>query len=1187
MLAVIWFAGSPAAPVGAQDSGDLPPARIEQLPTWHGGSLFTFELHFSENTNLSFRTVRDDLFEVDGGSVTRAPRIDKSSNQSWLVHVRPDGFGDVTISGLGMTASVPGPGDRLAARISELPTSHDGEEEFTARLDFNRSPDLKPRDVRGPVVVVTGGDVRRSPRVVKGDNAAWTLMITPDGDGTIGIAVPVTGSCGEQGDVCEDDGTMLADGAWRTVRGPERNALTRPQNTIGNTGTQPTIRPEEPAETEPEEAEPAGPTGADHQAAKTECAYTVQPTATSFTYNLDCDGQLTQFNAYLNHASKSHSYDERQVAYRTEGSGPANWTTVSGTNPASVSLNFSGTAIKYEVCIFPGGGSATVTANDHFCDNDSSGHSDATRGETRVIALSPGFKLDWDSVSWPRTQGGSLNLTETYTVGGSAVTVRISGHTNQLGSDSYPFLGDTLTGGLTPKENSLQVVRGAAPNSAETTTVTVDFGHTGGVSNVSFTLFDVDGIATEAQDRVTVTATAGGSSVNPTTITTSANNEQVSGSDNAVRGKGYVASTASGGNATFTFSQSGITRISIAYTNSGALNIDDTGYALHDITFQWRPPPTLSSPGNLNFIQNFDIKPVTFPAAQGGIAGYTYGTTNLPNGLSFNATSRVLSGTPTASGTTNIAYTAIDEDGSGMTSPPANFTITVESRVLPKPGNLSFKKDETIEPVTFPELAGSGSATLAAHTTVVSYTITPNLPNGLTFNGATRKLSGTPDTLHASSNFSYKVSNTHGVQLEAATFTIAVVETIDVPAVSDVYAYVGVPFSVTLPAVTDPTATGNIRYNVMGAPYNWGADWPDGPERSPGLPAGVTFTPSTRVLSGTPQHTVGNRRLAYGAEDANGAQGAAEFDLRIREPMTLAQPDDITVADGEAMVPVNLPRAEGGHSTYPDGYTFYDYSVSNLPFGLRYERFQHQIYGTPRYSRPPREVTVTLTATDTGGMTVRRTFTIEMLACSVTVDPIDDRTYHAGRAIDPVVLPEARGACGDVSYEVTGLPAGLEFDWETRTLSGTPDDFNGNEGDYLRHVEYVATDDRGSKTVEFTIVVPTVASVCGPNWDAARGWNPDYDTNLNLPDPNSEAWFKTATPNGRYTLPEATGGQGPYEYVVRGLPDGVCFDPETRAVFGTPPITRYPTVHWYFPDYLVRDANGDSRENYFKINVYD
>ena len=978
LVAAVWLTGAPTPDAHAQDGDDLPPARIEQLPTWHGGSLFTFQLHFADDTNLSFRTVRDDLFQVDGGRVTRAPRIDKSSNQGWLVHVRPSGFGDVTISGLDMTATVPGPGDRLVARISELPSSHDGEEEFTARLDFNREPDLKPRDVRGPVVVVTGGDVVRSPRVVKGSNLAWTLMVTPDGDGTVGIAIPVTGSCGNEGDVCMADGTQLADGAWRTVRGPDRDTLARPANTIGNTDTQPTIRPEEPAQTEPE-----GPTGADHNSAETECAHTLSPTATSFTYNLDCDDQLTQFLAYLNHPSKSHSYTQHRAVHKLS---TGNWATgsdvtYSAGGVSNITLPFSGTAVTYDVCVLPTG----ITQLQANCEDDSSGHSSGTRGELRVISLSA--------------------------------------------------------------------------------------------------------------------------------------------------------------------------------------------------------PLTLSSPGNLTFIEDVDISPVSFPAARGGAGSYDYeivGT--LPWQLTFGGTNgRTLSGFPHAAAAAQT-FTYKVTDGNGV-SRTASFSITIEALVLPNPGDVTFQKG-AFRSVQLGKTNSGLSETDETYNVVPGSTVTP-LPAGLSFDEATRTLSGTPTAKQDRTEYSYTVALPTSDGNRIVNFHIAVIEVINVPAVSDVYATVGVPISVTLPAVTDPTATTPITYGVMGAPYNWGNDWPDGPANGPGLPAGLSFNPDTRVLSGTPQHTVGARRLAYGAVDKNGARGASEFELRVREPLTLAQPDDFTVADGEAMVPVNLPRAEGGHSTYPDGYTYYDYSVSGLPFGLRYERFQHQIYGTPSYSRPPREVEVTLTATDVAGTTLGRTFTITMLECSLTLDPVANRTYHAGTAIDPVVLPVGRGACGDVSYELNGLPDGLEFDPDTRTLSGTPADFDGNQGNYLRQVQYVATDDEGSKTVEFTIVVPTVASVCGPNRDAARGWNGDYDTNLDLPDPDSEAWFKTNTPNGRFTLPAATGGQEPYTYVVRGLPNGVCFDPATRAVYGTPPFTQYPTVHWYFPDYLVQDASGDSRENYFVINVYD
>ena len=62
-----------------------------------GSSEFTFELRFSEEVKLSYVTLRDHAFNVTGGSVEKAQRTDKSSNIPWLITVKPQGNGDVTI----------------------------------------------------------------------------------------------------------------------------------------------------------------------------------------------------------------------------------------------------------------------------------------------------------------------------------------------------------------------------------------------------------------------------------------------------------------------------------------------------------------------------------------------------------------------------------------------------------------------------------------------------------------------------------------------------------------------------------------------------------------------------------------------------------------------------------------------------------------------------------------------------------------------------------------------------------------------------------------------------------------------------------------------------------------------------------------------------------------------------------
>ena len=67
-------------------------------PASHDGSSeFTFEIEFSEEFGISYRTLKFDAFNVTGGSVEKAQRTDKPSNISWLITVKPQGTGDVTI----------------------------------------------------------------------------------------------------------------------------------------------------------------------------------------------------------------------------------------------------------------------------------------------------------------------------------------------------------------------------------------------------------------------------------------------------------------------------------------------------------------------------------------------------------------------------------------------------------------------------------------------------------------------------------------------------------------------------------------------------------------------------------------------------------------------------------------------------------------------------------------------------------------------------------------------------------------------------------------------------------------------------------------------------------------------------------------------------------------------------------
>ena len=79
----------------------IPPltASAHNVPSSHDGSAtFTFELRFSEEFPLSYVTLRDHAFTLDGGTVKKAERITKGSNVRWRITVEPDGDGRVIIT---------------------------------------------------------------------------------------------------------------------------------------------------------------------------------------------------------------------------------------------------------------------------------------------------------------------------------------------------------------------------------------------------------------------------------------------------------------------------------------------------------------------------------------------------------------------------------------------------------------------------------------------------------------------------------------------------------------------------------------------------------------------------------------------------------------------------------------------------------------------------------------------------------------------------------------------------------------------------------------------------------------------------------------------------------------------------------------------------------------------------------
>ena len=195
-------------------------------------------------------------------------------------------------------------------------------------------------------------------------------------------------------------------------------------------------------------------------------------------------------------------------------------------------------------------------------------------------------QLDWDdpAVDWPVASLGPAS----FPVGGGDVTIQVQPNlvpmsTTSINNGSPDDDALVDQGGLAVTEQGLYV-SSTGFDVGESALITIDFSHAGGVSNVSFTIFDIDlGTFT---DEVQAAYTASGPVT--LTITDSLNNDLVAA--DTVRGIAGTSSTgvASGdANATFTFAGTGITQIALTYRNAGG--VSGQSITLHDIGFNVSP----------------------------------------------------------------------------------------------------------------------------------------------------------------------------------------------------------------------------------------------------------------------------------------------------------------------------------------------------------------------------------------------------------------------------------------------------------------------------------------------------------------------------------------------------------------------------------------------------------------------
>ena len=170
---------------GMQGTDNAITAQVTAASASHDGSAsFEIEFEFSHAPrSLSYRTVRDDLFDVTGGRIANASRLTRGESLGWRLTVQPDGNGAVTID-----ARATSDCEAAYAVCDAEGRMFDGGLEHTVP-----GPAPEPESETLPVVSIAAGETP----VNEGTDLSFTLSRTGSTDDALTVNVTVS----ESGDV--------------------------------------------------------------------------------------------------------------------------------------------------------------------------------------------------------------------------------------------------------------------------------------------------------------------------------------------------------------------------------------------------------------------------------------------------------------------------------------------------------------------------------------------------------------------------------------------------------------------------------------------------------------------------------------------------------------------------------------------------------------------------------------------------------------------------------------------------------------------------------------------------------------------------------------------------------------------------------------------------------------------------
>ena len=316
-----------------------------------------------------------------------------------------------------------------------------------------------------------------------------------------------------------------------------------------------------------------------------------------------------------------------------------------------------------------------------------------------------------------------------------------------------------------------------------------------------------------------------------------------------------------------------------------------------------------------------------------------------------------------------------------------------------------------------------------------------------------------------------------------------------------------------------------------------------------GLPEGVTFDPRTSTISGVATK-VGTYPIVVTSTDAEGNSTETKFSIKVVDTTapTVKEISNQTKEVNTAIDEIVIDATDNSGQPVTN-------TVSGLPEGVTFDSRTNTISGVAtKVGTYP----IVVTSTDVEGNSIETKFNIKVVDTTApTVKEISDQTKEVNTAIDDIEISATDNSGQPVTNTVRGLPQGVTFDPTTNTISGVAT----KVGTYP--IVVTSTDNQGNKVdTTFTIKVvdttaPTVKEIS----------NQTKEVNTAIDDIEI-----SATDNS---------GQ-PITTKVRGLPEGVTFDPTTNTISGTATkVGTYPIV------VTSTDADGNRTETKFSIKVVD